>query len=116
MNGHCYWALRGEGKTIKEATNALHRLSVADKNELLFQRRINFNDLPLWQRRGVGVLWESYEKHGLNPLTDESVITSRRRLKTELELPMKDDYSFFIKRLIVANLPEQLNDNYGSNR
>ena len=45
-------------------------------------------------------MWEDYEKRGINPMTDETVITSRRRVKTELELPMKDDYSLFIKRLL----------------
>lgn len=100
LNGHCYWALRREGKSVGQATSALHRLSVAEKNELLFQRGINFNDLPRWQRRGVGVLWETYEKQGLNPLTRQESATKRRRLQVNLELPMKEDYSLFIKRLL----------------
>lgn len=29
-------------------------LSVSQKNELLFQYGINFNDLPNWQKRCVG--------------------------------------------------------------
>jgi tRNA(His) 5'-end guanylyltransferase len=27
----------------------------AEKNELLFQYGINFNDLPAWQKRGAGI-------------------------------------------------------------
>ena len=61
--------LRKEGQTARQATKALDKLSVAQKNELLWQRGINFNDLPLWQRRGVGIYWESYQKTGTNPLT-----------------------------------------------
>lgn len=100
LNAHCYWALRNDGKTVQQATDALHKLSVPEKNELLWQRGINFNDLPLWQKRGVGLYWEAYQKAARNPLTGEDVAASRRRLKTELELPMKDDYGFFIKRLL----------------
>jgi tRNA(His) guanylyltransferase len=39
-------------------------LSIADKNELLFQHGINYNDLPNWQKRGTGLYWEDYEKIG----------------------------------------------------
>jgi tRNA(His) 5'-end guanylyltransferase len=100
LHAHCYWALRNEGKTFQQATDSLHKLSVARKNELLWERGINFNDLPLWQKRGVGLYWETYQKAARNPLTGEDVIASRRRLKTELELPMKDDYGFFVRKLI----------------
>lgn len=102
LNGHCYWILRREGKSVHEATAALHRLSVAEKNELLFERGINFNDLPQWQRRGAGVYWEVYEKHGRNLVTNKEATTARRRLQVNLELPMKDAYSRFVKQLIHA--------------
>ena len=100
LNGHCYWMLRKEGQTVEQATKALHKLSVAEKNEMLWQRGVNFNDLPLWQRRGVGLYWEAYGKAAKNPLTGEEVTAMRRRLKIELELPMKDEYGLFIKRLV----------------
>jgi len=93
LNAHCYWLLRKEGKSVKDATNALLRLSVPQKNEFLFQRGINFGRLPGWQKRGVGVYWEHYEKQGFNPKTE----ASRQRLKVDLELPMKDDYDAFVQ-------------------
>jgi tRNA(His) guanylyltransferase len=97
LNAHCYWLLRKEGKSVKEATNTLLKLSVADKNELLFERGINFNRLPGWQKRGVGIYWQDYEKEGFNPKTGKSVTTVRRRLKIDLELSMKEVYAEFIK-------------------
>jgi tRNA(His) 5'-end guanylyltransferase len=78
----------------------------SSENELLWHRGINFNDLPLWQRRGTGLYWESYQKTGTNPLTQEVVTTSRRRLKTDLELPMKDDYGVLVRGLIDDALSE----------
>jgi len=104
LNSHCYWLLRKEGQSVGAATSALEGLSVAAKNELLFQRGINFNDLPNWQKRGVGLYWESYAKTGFNPVTGEHVTAQRRRIQVDLELPMKDPYAQLI-RTILATQP-----------
>ena len=47
LNGWCYWTLRKEGKSVRETTRLLDRMKVSEKNELLFARGVNFNDLPL---------------------------------------------------------------------
>jgi len=104
LNSYCYWALRNEGMNEKQATTRLSGMSVSDKNELLFQRGINFNDLPLWQKRGVGLYWEMYEKEAQNPKTGEKVTSTRRRIKRDFELPMKDDYSEFIQNLMNSSM------------
>jgi tRNA(His) guanylyltransferase len=92
LNAHCYWTLRASGQSVQAATAALEGISSAAKNELLFQHNINFNDLPLWHRRGVGVDWAQVEKAGRNPLTGEEVITQRQVLRRHLALPMKEEY------------------------
>ena len=103
LNAHCYWVLRGEDLSVEGATKRLLGLSVAEKNELLFSRAgINFNDLPLWQKRGIGLYWETYEKAAQNPKSGEELTTTRRRLVTDLELPMRDAYSSFVEDLIAA--------------
>ena len=102
LNAHCYWSLRRAGHDVNEATDVLAGLSIAAKNELLFRNGINFNDLPPWQRRGVGLFWEDYDLPATNPLTGETVIARRRRICRELELPMKDAYSDFLRRLLPA--------------
>lgn len=100
LNGWCYWTLRKAGKSLGEATAILENKSVGFKNELLFQYGINFNDLPNWQRRGVGLYWEEYEKVGFNPIENKEVFTKRRRIKVDNDLPMKEEYGKFIKNLI----------------
>lgn len=96
LNAHCYWSLRKEGASVQNATTALSKKSVAEKNELLFQKGVNFNGLPNWQKRGAGVYWESYEKAAMNPLTGEPATAYRSRIKVDFDLPMKDGYSQFI--------------------
>ena len=108
LNAHCYWLLRKQGKGVGDSTAALKGMSVADKNELLFRHGINFNDLPMWQRRGVGLYWEDYDRAAANPVTGEMVSARRRRIRRDLELPMKDDYSAFLRKLISEGGREQV--------
>lgn len=100
LNGHCYWTLRRDGLSVDEATAALKRMSTADKNELLFQHGVNFNDLPDWHKRGVGLYWELYDKPGVNPLTGAEVMSKRWRIHTDYHLPRKDEYDTFVQKII----------------
>jgi tRNA(His) 5'-end guanylyltransferase len=100
LNAHCYWLLRKLGRDVSEARAALRGLSVSSKHELLFQNGINFNDLPLWQKRGSALYWVEYERAGENPLTGERVVARRRRIRHDLELPVKDAYSVFLRALL----------------
>jgi tRNA(His) guanylyltransferase len=102
LNAHCYWLLRKQGQGVSEATAALKGMSVAGKNELLSCHGINFNDLPLWQKRGVGLYWEEYERPAENPVTGEKILARRRRIRRNLELPMKDEYSVFLRKRITG--------------
>lgn len=78
------------------------RLSVADKNELLFQRGINYSELPAWQRRGVGVWWREVERTGVDPRTGATTIATGRELHRDLDLPLGDDYGEFVLRILAA--------------
>lgn len=100
LNAHCYWMLRKQGRSVKEATSRLLGLSVSAKHELLFQNGINFGKLPAWQRRGIGLHWENYEKEGINPKTGTVVKSQRRRIKVQMELPMKNDYTAFLSEIV----------------
>jgi len=100
LNSHCYWILRKEGKSVKEATNELEGKSIAYKNELLFSRGINFDQLPTWQKRGIGVWREQYEKEGFNPITQEKEQAIRIRLHEEYELPLGNEYSKLIEDIL----------------
>lgn len=100
LNGHCYWLLRRQGLDDAEATRRLDGVSVAQRNELLFQHGIQFNDLPSWQKRGIGAYWEAVVEEGRDPRTDTPVRTTRRRLRVDHELPMKDEYEAFVRARI----------------
>jgi tRNA(His) 5'-end guanylyltransferase len=102
LNGWAYWTLRRSGSSVGEATSRLLGASVADKNELLFQRGTNFNELPSWQKRGTGLYFEPYHKQGYDPKLGQSVTATRRRVKVDGDLPIGDDYVRFIEARLAA--------------
>ncbi|MFT3824790.1 MAG: tRNA(His) guanylyltransferase Thg1 family protein [Chitinophagaceae bacterium] len=110
LNAHCYWRLRKDNLSQREATARIEGISTSEKNELLFKYGINFNELPDWQKRGIGVYWKETDREGFNPKTNERVIVKRRELFTDLELPMRDDYNQFILDLINKNEKSELID------
>ena len=100
LNSHCYWMLRKEGKSARKAASMLDRKGINFKNELLFSRGINYNDLPSWQKRGVGLWNKQYEKEGFNPITKEKVSVVRNKIYVEYELPIGDEYSEMISGFV----------------
>ena len=71
------------------------------KNELLFKNGINFDKLPGWQKRGIGVYWDTYEKQGFNPKTGKTETATRRGLKVDLEIPLREAYADFIAKKLI---------------
>ena len=108
LNSHCYWIQRREGASVKDATARLRGMTVSAKNEFLFDRGINFNDLPSWQKRGIGVRWTTVHKDAVNRKTGEPVTVSRRALHVEFELPKGDAYGQFVEGIVSA--PESIGD------
>jgi tRNA(His) 5'-end guanylyltransferase len=101
LNAHCYWMLRKEGMGAQEATAQLDGKSISYKNELLFSRDINFDKLPAWQKRGIGVFWADVEKVGFNPITKQEVLTTRRELTVEYDLPLGQQYGDMVASFLV---------------
>lgn len=100
LNSHCYWLLRKQGATVQQATRQLTGKSIAYKNELLFQNGINFNDLPSWQKRGIGFYWAKVQKKGFNPALNVETLAIRREITTVYELPIRKKYTEFLTKII----------------
>ena len=100
LNSHCYWLLRKQGRSVSEATETLSGKSVAFKNELLYKNGINYDALPSWQKRGIGVWWDAVHKEGFNPVTGQTVMAERRTLRVEQELPLSGEYAGFVEKML----------------
>lgn len=100
LNAHCCWMLRKQGKSVAEAAKALEGQSVSFRNGRLFQNGINFYKLPRWQKCGDGIYWDTYEKQGSNPKTGQTEVATRRGLKVDMELPLREAYAGFIADML----------------
>ena len=92
--------LRKKGISAREATKQLEGRSVSWKNELLFSEHINYNDLPSWQKRGIGLYYSVYEKSGYNPVKNQEARAVRSKIETELELKTGQEYQDWIISLL----------------
>lgn len=100
LNSHCYWLLRKEGMSVQAATRELEGKSVSYKNELLFSRGINYDKLPSWQKRGVGLWKDVYEKEGYDPIRKTTVKALRNKIVVCEELPVGEEYDGMIRRFL----------------
>lgn len=102
LTSHCYWSFRKKGLDPRAATEITNNKSVREKTEILLQNGINFEEVPLWQKQGIGVQWESFLKA---PTSPQGKPAHRNRLAINMELPTKEAFSAFI-----ATLLEELSD------
>ena len=114
LNSWCYWTLRKEGVSKRAATSQLSGKGVSYKNELLFQKGINYNDLPSWQKRGVGVYYQYDERDGFDPIKKETVVALRRELFVDYEIPYGEEYREFLQLEILSeNEGDELTESIG---
>lgn len=97
----CYWTLRKNGFSQGKATSTLKHATIEQKKELLLNYDINYDNIPLWQKQGIGIYFYPYPRKGYNPLTKQEVTVFRKRLFTEYELSTGDKYKDFIENFIM---------------
>ena len=93
INGYIYWTLRDEMNKEK-AMKILNGLKADKIHDILFERGINIAEVPVWQRRGVGIYKVDKIVNGYNPLSKESTTSSRRVIKVDFDLPRFDNEFF----------------------
>lgn len=103
LNAYCYWTLRKHNFDSKKATNYLKGKSTSEKNEILYRYGINFNNVDCWKKRGVGCYWKNFQREGFNPIEKQKVIVKKRKIQNDIELPMKQEYDYFLKKLLEEN-------------
>jgi len=64
-NAYAYWLLRKLGYSPKKASEKLKGMKTKEIHELLHKHGINLARTPAWQRRGILIYKEIYEKEGV---------------------------------------------------
>lgn len=81
-NAYAYWLLRKKGHTPSETAKMLKGLKTEDLHEALFTQDINLAKTPAWQRRGILIYREPYQKQVKNH------VTIRKQTKENWKLPL----------------------------
>ena len=88
INSYAFYTLVEKGFSREDAAKMLKGLKSAELHDLVFKGKgINLAKTPTWQRRGILLYFEEYLKEGINKLTGERVLTVRRKLVENWELP-----------------------------
>ena len=99
---YVYWALRRAGRSPRAAYREMLGLSRPVMRATLHDRTgVDYDAVPAWQRYGVGLYHESYEKTGVNPVTGESRVALRRRIVADYELPYGPGHYGLVVGLLV---------------
>ena len=88
INAYGYYGLQESGLSEKEAEERLKGMKAAQVHELLFRMGINLNETPMWQRRGILIAKERYEKEGYNPKAAKKVVATRYEVVQRWDLPL----------------------------
>jgi len=102
LNQWAWYLLVNQDKlSPTQAQHQLNKKRPEFKHDILFQHEMNFDKLPAWQKRGTGYVWEKYTHEGFNPITKETVIKDKYRLKLNEYLPVSPtDHGNYIKHII----------------
>jgi len=99
INGYAYWTLREE-YSKKESMEILRKKKSNQLHDILFERDINPAELPAWQRRGIGIYKKEVVIEGYNPIKDENVRSTRKKIFIDNDLPIFNAEFFGKKRIL----------------
>ncbi len=52
--------------------------------------------------------WQTFDKEGWNPIKKEKIVTKRRGIKVDMELPLGNAYNQFILEMIHKNTDDDM--------
>ncbi len=88
MQSHGFYRLVSEGMGEKEAASKMKGMKFEEIHELMWQRGVNLNETPGWQRKGVFIYRKKTEREGYNPFKGETVTVERREITEDWDPPV----------------------------
>jgi len=88
VSSYGYYTLLKSGLREKDAAERLKNLKASEIHELVFQHGINLAETPAWQRCGILVYREKYEKTGYDPNKNIEVKAQRTKIIQEWNTPI----------------------------
>ena len=88
VSSYAFYLLRDDGFSAKQATERLKGLKSNDLHELAWGYGINLSETPAWQRRGILVYKQKFEKDHQNLLTGKKIKAMKTRIVKDWEPPI----------------------------
>jgi tRNA(His) 5'-end guanylyltransferase len=88
MQSYGFYSLVKEGTPEREASKRMHGMKFEDIHEMMWQRGVNLNDTPAWQRKGVFIYKKMIEKEGYDPVKKKKVIVGRAEVEELWDPPL----------------------------
>jgi tRNA(His) 5'-end guanylyltransferase len=102
INSYAFYSLLSKGMDRRGSAAMLRRMKSHEIHEFMFKRGVNLAKTPTWQRRGIIVCKETYEKRGFDPIGKKDVTVERKRVKVYWDLPIfhKPEGRSFLEALV----------------
>ncbi len=102
LNAYGYYGLQELGLSDREAEQHLKGMKAAEVHEMLFRKGINLNETPQWQRRGIVITREQYQREGYDKKAETKVTVTRSKIVEHWDLPLfgsEEGRNFIARRI-----------------
>ncbi|HMK48150.1 MAG TPA: tRNA(His) guanylyltransferase Thg1 family protein [Methanocella sp.] len=102
MQSYGFYSLVSEGMDEREAAAEMKGMRFEDIHEMMWQRWVNLNETPGWQRKGIFVYRKKVDRQGFNPVTKETVVAERREIVEDWDPPVfsTDEGKMYLKHAL----------------
>ncbi len=88
IHSYGYHALLERGLSRRSAALNIKGMNSQEIHDMLFNKGINLAETPAWQRRGILICKEIYEKPGYDPKKGLRATARRRKVIQDWEIPL----------------------------
>jgi tRNA(His) 5'-end guanylyltransferase len=88
MQSYGFYTLVKDGLAEKYASKTLRGMKFEDIHEMMWQRGVNLNETPAWQRKGVFIYRKAGMKEGYDPVKKKKVRVRRAEVDESWDPPL----------------------------
>ena len=88
MQSYGFYTLVKEGVKENEASKKMRGLKFEDIHEMMWQRGVNLNETPGWQRKGVFIHRKPVVKEGYDPIKNKNIVVERSEVEELWDPPL----------------------------
>jgi tRNA(His) 5'-end guanylyltransferase len=88
MQSYGFYTLVQEGVAEREASRKMKGMKFEDIHEMMWQRGVNLNETPAWQRKGVFIYKKAHAKEGYDPIKKKKVPVMRAEIVESWDPPL----------------------------